>query len=198
MQMQIFRRVVLGLMVLGLTLSTLAILSCGGSDDDDETRLQANLSAANERQPTPPAPNPAGNGTAVLIISDDEQSINYTLTYAAVNDVTQAHIHVVNSSDLAGPIILFLCTNVGLGANVPCAGAGPIPTPQPCPQGSSVTITGTLTAADLSCKAATPTSPEVLNFASAIAQLKAGSTYTNVHNRANPQGDIRGTDIFVE
>ena len=48
MPMQLFRRTVLGLMALGLTLSTLAILSCGGSDDDNETRLQANLSAANE------------------------------------------------------------------------------------------------------------------------------------------------------
>ena len=147
-----------------LTLSTLAILSCGGSDEDNETRLQANLSAANEIPP-PPAPNPAGNGTAVLTISDDEQSINYTLTYAAVNNVTQAHIHVVNSPNLAGPIIPFLCTNVGLGPNVPCAGAGPISTPQACPQGPSVTITGTLTAADLSCKDATATSPAVLNFA---------------------------------
>ena len=200
MQMPIFRKAVLGLIGLGLTLSMLAILSCGGSDDsdDNETRLQANLSAANERQPPPPAPNPAGNGTAVLTISDDQQTINYTLTYAAVNEVTQAHIHVVNSSDLAGPILFFLCTNQGLGTNVPCAGAGPIPTPQPCPQGSSVTISGTLTAADLSCKAATATSPAVLSFADAIAQLRAGNTYTNVHSTANPQGDIRGTDIFVD
>ena len=155
------------------------------------------MSAANE-VPAPPVPNPAGNGTAVLTISDDEQSINYTLTYAAVNNVTQAHIHVVNSPSLSGPIILFLCTNVGLGTNVPCAGAGPIPTPQPCPQGSSVTISGTLTAADLSCKDATATSPAVLSFADAIAQLRAGNTYTNVHSTANPQGDIRGTDIFVD
>jgi CHRD domain len=194
MPMQLFRRTVLGLMALGLTLSTLAILSCGGSDEDNETRLQANLSAANE-VPPPPAPNPAGNGTAVLTISDDEQSINYTLTYAGVNNVTQAHIHAVNSPNLAGPIILFLCTNVGLGPNVPCAGAGPIPTPQACPQGPSVTITGTLTAADLSCKDATATSPAVLNFADAIAQLKAGNTYTNVHNIPNTGGDIRGTDV---
>jgi hypothetical protein len=173
-------------------LSTLAILSCGGSDDDEEARLQANLSAANER-PAPPAPNPAGNGTAVLTISDDERSIAYTLTYTAVNNVTQAHIHVVNSPELAGPFILFLCTNVGLGTNVPCAGAGPIPTPQACPQGPSVTITGTLTAADLTCKDATATSPAVLSFADAITQLKAGNTYANVHNTPNPAGDIRGT-----
>ena len=36
MQTQIFRKVILGLMALGLTLSVLAILSCGGSDDDDD------------------------------------------------------------------------------------------------------------------------------------------------------------------
>jgi hypothetical protein len=195
MQMQIFRKTILGLIVLWLMLGVLAILSCGGSDDDDdETKLQANLSAANER-PAPPAPNPAGTGTAVLTISDDERGIAYTLTYTGVTNVTQAHIHVVNSPDLAGPIILFLCTNVGLGTNVPCAGAGPLPTPQACPQGSSVTITGTLTAADLSCKDATPTSPAVLSFADAIAQLKAGNTYANVHSQANPGGDIRGTEV---
>jgi len=173
----------------------LAILSCGGSDNDNTTQRTANLSAANER-PAPPAPNAAGNGTAVLTISNDEKQIAYTLTYAGVNNVTQAHIHVVNSPDLAGPIILFLCTNVGLGTNVPCAGAGPIPTPQACPQGSSVTITGTLTAPDLSCKDATATSPAVNNFADAVAQIKAGNTYTNVHSQANPGGDIRGTDVL--
>ena len=193
MQMQIFRKGFLGLIALGLTLSTLVIFGCGGSDDD-ETQLQANLLAANER-PAPPAPNPAGNGTAVLTINDDETKIDYTLTYTGVNNVTQAHIHVVNSPELPGPIILFLCTNVGLGSNVPCAGAGPLPTPQPCPQGSSVTVTGTLTAADLSCKDATATSPAVLSFADAIAQIKAGNTYTNVHSQANPGGDIRGTDV---
>jgi hypothetical protein len=185
-------------MALGLTLSTLAILSCGGSDDDDnETKLQATLSAANER-PAPPQPNAAGSGTSVLTISEDEKSVSYTLTYTGVNNVTQAHIHVVNSPELAGPIVVFLCTNVGLGTNVPCAGAGPIPTPQACPQGSSVTITGTLTAADLSCKDATATSPAVNNFGDFIAQLKAGNTYTNVHNTPNTGGDIRGTDIKVE
>jgi hypothetical protein len=196
MQMQIFRRVVLGLMVLGLAVSMLAILSCGGSDENKTTKLQANLLAANER-PAPPAPNPAGNGTSVLTISDDEKSVNYTLTYTGVTNVTQAHIHVVNSPDLAGPIVVFLCTNVGLGTNVPCSGAGPIPTPQACPQGSSVTVTGTLTAADLSCKDATATSPAVLSFADFIAQLKAGNTYTNVHSQANPGGDIRGSDVLL-
>jgi len=58
-----------------------------------------------------------------------------------------------------------------------------------------VTITGTLTAADLSCKDATANSPAVLSFADAIAQIKAGNTYANVHSQANPAGDIRGTEV---
>jgi len=195
MEMQIFRKTVLGLTALGLALSALAILSCGGGDDDEnnQTRLQATLSAANE-VPAPPRPNPNGSGTSVLTISENQQSVSYTLTYAGVNNVTQAHIHVVNSPSLSGPIVVFLCTNVGLGTNVPCPGAGPIPTPQACPQGSSVTITGTLTAADLSCKDATPTSPAVNNFGDFIAQLMAGNTYTNVHSTDNPGGDVRGQD----
>ena len=194
MQTQNFKRAVLGLMALGLTLSMLAIFGCGGGDDNNETSLRAALSAGSER-PAPPAANLAGNGTAVLTINDDETEIRYVLTYAGVANVTQAHIHVVNSPELPGPIILFLCTNVGLGTNVPCSGADPIPNPQACPQGSSVTVSGTLKAVDLSCKDATPTSPAVQSFADAIAQLKAGNTYTNVHSQANPGGDIRGTDI---
>jgi len=195
MRMQIFRGAVLGLMALGLTLSALAILSCGGSDDDNETKLQANLSAANE-VPAPPNPNPGGSGTSILTISDDEKSVNFTLTYTGVNNVTQAHIHAVNSPSLAGPIVVFLCTNVGLGANVPCPGAGPIPTPQACPP-SPATITGTLTEAGLSCKDATATSPAVLSFADFVNVLKAGNTYTNVHSTANPGGDVRGTDTVA-
>jgi hypothetical protein len=92
MQTQIFRKVFLGLMALGLTLSMFAILSCSSGDDDNtanETRLQANLLAINEVPPAP-QPNPGGSGTSVLIISEDEQSLNYTLTYAGVNNVTQA------------------------------------------------------------------------------------------------------------
>src|SRR2546428_3435143 len=67
MQMQIFRRVVLGLMVLGLTVSMLAILSCGGSDDNTVKR-QANLTGAAERTaanaPNPATVNTPGSGTA--------------------------------------------------------------------------------------------------------------------------------------
>ena len=186
MQMQIFRRGVLGLMALGLTLSMLAILGCGGGDDDGETQRTANLRGSNER-PTP-LPNVTGSGTVVLTINDDQTEIQYVLTYTGLNNVQQAHIHV-GDVNTAGGIILFLCTNVGTGANV-AIGGGPLPTPQPCPQGTTVTITGTLTEQNLSPKPA----QGVNTFADAITNLINGNTYTNVHTRDNPLGEIRGQD----
>src|SRR5262245_19417399 len=110
MQTQSFRRVVLGLMALGLTLSTLAILSCGGSDSDNEINRRAALTGAGER---PLSVATSANGTAQLTINDDATEIQYVLTYNGLTNVTQAHIHV-GSPDVAGPIILFYCTNVGL------------------------------------------------------------------------------------
>ena len=87
MQMQIFRRVGLGLMALGLTLSAFAILSCGSSDDgsSDETERNAALSGAGERNaagavPAATASSP-GSGTAVLTVSGDQTQIAYVLTY---------------------------------------------------------------------------------------------------------------------
>jgi hypothetical protein len=200
MQMQIFRKAVLGLMALGLTLGMLALLSCGGGDDDNNTvARQASLTGDAERTPTN-APNPAtvntpGSGTAVLNISEDQTNVTYTLTYAGLSDVLQAHFHV-GSADVSGPIILFLCTNIGLGTNVPCPGAGPIPTPPACPT-SAGTVTGTLTAADLSCKPASATAgtPDINNLADAVTQIRNGNTYTNVHTQTNTGGEIRGENL---
>jgi hypothetical protein len=121
----------------------------------------------------------------LLTVSADRQSILFTLTYAGLTNVQQAHIHV-GDENIAGGIILFLCTNIGTGANTPIGGG----TPQACPQGASVTITGTLTAADLSPKPA----QGVNTFEDAINNLIAGNTYTNVHTAAFTGGEIRGQD----
>jgi len=198
MQTQIFRSAGLGLMALGLTLGMLAILSCGGSDDNNVAQRQANLTGAAERTaanaPNPTTVNTTGSGTSVLTLSQDQTQIAFELTYGGLTNVQQAHIHV-GSADVSGPIILFLCTNIGLGANVPCPGAGPIPTPLTCPP-SAGTVKGILTAADLSCKAASATAgtPAINSFADAVTQLFIGNTYTNVHTLANPGGEIRGQD----
>jgi len=190
MQTQIFRKTFLGLMALGLTLSMFAILSCSSGDDDGNENTfiqrQANLTGAAER-PAPVTTN--ATGSSLLTVSDDQQSIFFTLTYIGLTNVQQAHIHVGDAS-IAGGIILFLCTNIGTGTNV-AIGGGPLPTPQACPQGASVTITGTLTEQNLSPKPA----QGINTFADAVAALISGNTYTNVHTAANTGGEIRGQDL---
>jgi len=189
MQMQIFRKAVLGLMGLGLTLGMLAILSCGGSDDNDVIARQANLQGINER----PAAvlSTTGSGTAVLNINDDKTQISYTLTYTGLTNVVQAHIHE-GDANTAGPIFLFLCANGALAA-VP-----PVP-PPPCPVGSTVTVTGTLTAANLI--RLPNASPPINSFDDAITQILNGNTYTNVHTddgvppRDTGPGDFPGGEI---
>ncbi len=194
MQMQIFRRVVLGLMALGLTVSVFAILSCGGSDDNnDGIQRQANMQGANER---PPLPVPtSASGSDVLAISADRTQIQYVLTYNGLTNVVQAHIHEGDAT-VAGQVILYLCANGALKANAP------VPPPD-CPAGSSVTVTGTLTAANLITRASQGNRPAVTSFADAVALLIDGVTYSNVHTDDGvaptntgpgdfPGGEIRG------
>ena len=193
MQMQIFRRVVLGLMALGLTVSVFAILSCGGSDDNNNgIQRQANLQGANER-PAPVAT--SASGSDVLTISEDRKQIQYVLTYTGLNNVAQAHIHEGGVND-SGQVILYLCANGALKANAP------VPPPD-CPAGSSVTVTGTLTAANLITRASQGNRPAVTSFADAVALLIDGVTYSNVHTDDGvaptntgpgdfPGGEIRG------
>jgi hypothetical protein len=64
-------------------------------------------------------------------------------------------------------------TGVNGGVILPLA-AGPSP------------MTGTLTAADFTASGA------VTTFAQAVAAIKAGTTYFNIHTAANPGGEIRG------
>jgi len=198
MQMQIFRRAVVGLMALGLTLSALAILSCGENDEStarqtDALTGNATLTGAAER-PTPVSS--SGSGTVVLNVSADLASITYTLNYSGLTGVTQAHIHVGNEN-IAGPIILFLCTNVGLGTSVPVVGGPPLPTPPACPT-SSGTVSGTLTEANLSkpSPTATPgsasTNQGAASFSEAVNQITTGNSYSNVHTKVNGGGEIRG------
>lgn len=199
--MQIFRRAVVGLMALGLTLSTLAILSCGDNDESaarktDTLTENATLSGSAER-PTPVSSN--GQGTVVLNVSADLSSIKYTLTYQGLGNVQQAHIHVGNEN-IAGPIILYLCTNVGTGTSVQVIGAAPQlspPTPPACPQGTA-TVSGTLTEANLTKPSPTATPGSAANnqgaasFSEAISQITSGNSYSNVHTAAFGGGEIRG------
>lgn len=118
-------------------------------------------------------------------ISDDEQSIDYKLTYSGLQGkVTQAHIHVAQRS-VQGSIVIWLC---GTETN-----SGPSGT-QTCPpdQDSNAISTGTSTAADVVAASMTSQQLAAAERGEVIAAIRAGVAYANVHTDLSPGGEIRG------
>ena len=117
-----------------------------------------------------PALSTPGLGTFHASISRSAGEIRYRLRYEDLETpVTQAHIHFENRSN-AGPIVVFLCTNLGNGP----AGT------QACPPDGG-RVTGTIRAADVGAGA----------FDEFVAALRSGATYVNVHSEGRPTGEIR-------
>jgi hypothetical protein len=128
-----------------------------------------------------PAVSTVASGEFHATISEDEQSINYELTFSGLQGtVTQAHIHVAQRS-VNGSIVIWLC---GTTTN-----PGPSGT-QTCPQ--SGTITGEITAADVVAGSMTSQQLEAGELAEVIAAIQAGVAYANVHTDLSPGGEIRG------
>jgi len=118
-------------------------------------------------------------------LSKDGNSITYQLSYRGLEGaVQQSHIHF-GQTGVNGGISVFLCTNLGNGP----AGT------QPCPA-SPGTISGTITAADVS-----PNIPATLGartqginpgeYDELVRAIEAGKTYVNVHTTTWPGGEIR-------
>lgn len=132
-----------------------------------------------------PALSTPGNGEFKARISNDETQIQWELFYRDLESpVQQAHIHIGNSS-VNGGISVFLCTNLG---------NGPVGM-QLCPSGPA-TISGTITAADVSPNIASTAAArgQGLNtgeMAELIRAIRAGATYVNVHSTTRPGGEIR-------
>jgi hypothetical protein len=129
-----------------------------------------------------PAVSTVASGEFRATIGDDDQSIDYELTYSGLQGtVTQSHIHVGQRS-VNGSIVIWLC---GTTTNPGPAGT------QTCPQ--SGTITGTITAANV--VAGAPPNPQQLNAGDlddVIAAIRARVAYANVHTDLSPGGEIRG------
>jgi hypothetical protein len=125
-----------------------------------------------------PAISTQGNGEFHARISNDENEIQYVLSYSDLQgDVLQSHIHV-GQAGVNGGISVFLCTNLGNGP----AGT------QLCPA-APATITGTITAADVIGPAGQGVAAG--EFAELIRAIRAGVTYVNVHSTLFPGGEIR-------
>jgi hypothetical protein len=131
-----------------------------------------------------PSVSTAANGEFSARIRKDS-TIDWQLTYSALEGaVQQSHIHF-GQAGVNGGITVFLCTNLGNGP----AGT------QPCPA-SPATITGTITATDVSpnIPATAAARTQGLNTGEMdelMAAMRAGATYVNVHTTTWPGGEVR-------
>jgi len=99
-----------------------------------------------------------------------------------------AHIHIAQKS-VNGGIVVWLCQTAAPFLD-PTGHA-----PQ-CPQ--SGTVTGTITAANVTAPAAAPGPPnntqqlKIGDLAEVIAAIRGGVAYANVHTNLSPGGEMRG------
>jgi hypothetical protein len=126
-----------------------------------------------------PALSTPGVGEFRAQISRSREEIRYRLTFSNLETAaTQSHIHFENRTN-AGPIVVFLCSNLGNGP----AGT------QACPAAGG-TITGTIKPADVGGGAAAQgIAPG--EFQEVVRAMRAGATYVNVHSIGRPGGEIR-------
>jgi CHRD domain len=115
----------------------------------------------------------------------DINSITFRLSYSGLSSpVTGAHVHF-GQKGVNGGIIFFLC---GGGPTAACPNSG--------------TITGTITAADVSVlpsgnpDSVIPQGIQHGDLAGAIRAILNGDGYVNVHTQNFPAGEIRG-QIFT-
>jgi hypothetical protein len=168
------RRVSIGVALALLAVVSLVVLS-GTSADEGGISLRASLSGFQE---SPPKLSP-GSGTFTATLFNDH--LNYKLAYSGLSsDAFMAHIHFGQRAVSAG-ILIWLCQSAA--APAPTAG---VPT---CPAGGG-TVTGTATAASvLNIAGQTLKSG---SFSDAIAIIKSGDAYVNIHTTNFKSGEIRG------
>ena len=131
--------------------------------------FSATLSGAQEVPPI----NTAGTGDFQMTIQPG--MITFSLTFSGLSsNLAASHLHF-SPSKVAGGVMIFLC------------GGGGQPT---CPAATSGTITGTITAANVTG----PTSQGILagDLDSALAAVRGSLSYANMHTANFPGGEIRG------
>ena len=118
-----------------------------------------------------------GIGAAVFRLGSDGTELHYALVVAAIDNVTQAHIHV-GGADENGPVVAFL-----FGAqNEEGAFTGALDNGV---TENGILATGTVTADDL-------VGPlEGASLDELVQRMRQEAAYVNVHTTQNPAGEIR-------
>jgi hypothetical protein len=159
---------------LAVILLAASVVALGAQRQDK--RLFASLSSFDEVLPV----STPGHGQFVAEVDPTDTTITYELSF---NDllarVTQAHIHF-GGPGMVGGIMIFLCG----GSTNP----GPPGTPA-CPEPGD-SVSRTVGAADVVGPAGQGIAP--MEWEEALAAIRAGFAYANVHTIAFPGGEIRG------
>jgi len=119
-----------------------------------------------------------GRGFFRAVVDEEAGTIQYSLTFDGVANVTQSHLHL-GAHHTTGGISVFLCTNLGNGP----AGT------QACPQ-SPGQISGTIHMADVI--GPVPQGISAGEFAELVAAIRNKVVYVNIHSQQFPGGEIRG------
>jgi CHRD domain len=152
-------------LILALTAS---VLSAPATHSQTE-RFSASLSGANEVPPINSA------GTADFQMSIQPGAISFSLSFADLSSpISVAHLHFAPSK-VAGGVMIFLCG----GGNQP-----------PCPATTSGSITGTITAANVTGPALQGIA--AMDLDSALEAVRDGLSYANMHTTNFAGGEIRG------
>jgi hypothetical protein len=132
-------------------------------------RFSATLSGAQEVPPI----NTAGTGNFEMTIQPG--TITFSLTFSGLSSpLAVAHLHFAPSK-VNGGVMIFLCGGGGQPA---------------CPATTEGTITGTITAANVTGPAAQGIEPGDLD--SALEAVRDGLSYANMHTANFGGGEIRG------
>jgi len=136
-------------------------------------RFSASLAGGNEVPPI----NSAGTGAFEMTIRD---TITFSLTFSGLSSpLTVSHLHFAPTK-VSGGVMIFLCG----GGNQPA-----------CPAATSGTITGTITAANVTGPSGQGITPGDLD--SALAAVRSDLSYANMHTTMFPGGEIRGFLVAV-
>ena len=132
-------------------------------------RFSASLSGANEVPPI----SSAGRGNFEM--TNQQGIVTFSLTFSGLSSsLTLAHLHFAPTK-VAGGVMIFLCGGGG----------------QPdCPAVTEGTITGTITAANVT--GPTTQGIDVGDLDSALEAVRDGLSYVNMHTTNFPSGEIRG------
>ena len=153
---------------LAITALAVSMLAAPAAHSQTE-RFSASLSGAPEVPPI----NTAGTGNFEMTIQPG--AINFSLSFADLSStLTVAHLHFAPSK-VAGGVMIFLCG----GGNQPA-----------CPAATSGTITGTITAANVTGPGGQGITAGDLD--SALAAVRDNLSYANMHTTIFPGGEIRG------